>query len=55
LSTTHKILSSILLSSLTPYLEEIIESHQFEFWHNRSTTDQIFCFRQRLKKKWKNM
>jgi hypothetical protein len=27
--------------------------HQCEFWHNRSTTDQIFCIWQILEKKWK--
>jgi hypothetical protein len=42
LSTTYKILSSILLSRLAPYAEEIIGEHQCEFRHNRSTTDHIF-------------
>jgi hypothetical protein len=31
LSTTYKILSSILLSRLTPYAEEIIRDHQGGF------------------------
>ena len=31
LSTTYKILSSVLLSRLTPYTEEIIEDHQCGF------------------------
>jgi hypothetical protein len=47
LSTSYKILS-IILARLTPYADEIIRDHQCGFWHNRSTTDQIFCFR----KKW---
>jgi hypothetical protein len=49
LSTTYKILSNILLSRLTPYAEEIIGDHQYGFRHN---TDQIFCIRQILEKKW---
>jgi hypothetical protein len=40
-------LSNILLSRLS--LDEIIGDHQCGFRHNRSTTDQIFCIRQ---KKW---
>jgi sorting nexin-29 len=43
LSTSYKILSNILLSRLSPYLEEIIVDHQCGFRHNRSSTDQIFC------------
>jgi len=43
LSTTYRILSNILLSSLTPYAEEIFGDHQWGFQHNRSTTDHIFC------------
>jgi len=52
LSTTYKILSNILLSSLTPYAEEIIWDHQWGFRRNRSTTDYISCIRQILEKKW---
>jgi hypothetical protein len=44
LSTTYKILSSILLSRLTPYVDEIIGDHQCGFQRNLSTTDQIFAF-----------
>jgi hypothetical protein len=43
---------NILLSRLSPYIDEIIGDHQCEFRHNRSTTDQIFCIRQILDKKW---
>jgi len=39
LLTTYKDLSNILLSSLTPYAEEIIGDDQGGFWCNRSTTD----------------
>jgi hypothetical protein len=52
LSTSYKILSNILLAWLTQYADEIIGDHQCGFWHNRSTTDQIFYIRQILEKKW---
>jgi hypothetical protein len=50
LSTSYKILSNILLSRLNPYIDEIIGDHQCGFWHNRSTTDQIFCIHQILER-----
>jgi hypothetical protein len=43
-----------LLSRLNPYIDKIIGNQQCGFRHNRSTTDQIFCIRQILEKKWKN-
>jgi hypothetical protein len=52
LSTAYKILSNILLSRLTPYVEEIIGGHQCGFRRNRSTIDRVFCIRQILEKKW---
>jgi hypothetical protein len=52
LSTLYKILSNILLSRFSPYVDEIIGDHQCGFRRNRSTTDQIFCIRQILEKKW---
>jgi hypothetical protein len=52
LSTSYKILSNILLSRLTPHVAEIIGDHQCRFRSNRSTTDQIFCVRHILEKKW---
>jgi sorting nexin-29 len=52
LSTSYKILSNILLSRLSPYIDEIIWDHQCGFRRRRSTTDQIFCIRQILEKKW---
>jgi hypothetical protein len=52
LSTSYKILSNILLTRLTPYADEITGDHQCGFWHNRSTTDQIFYIWQILEKKW---
>jgi len=48
--TTYKILSSILLSRLTPYAEELISHHQSGLRRSRSTTDHIFCIRQILEK-----
>jgi len=53
LPTTYKILSSILLSRLTPHAEEIIGNHQCGFRRSRSTTDHVFCIRQILEQKWK--
>jgi sorting nexin-29 len=44
LSTSYKILSNILLSRLSPYIDEIIGEHQRGFRCNRSTTDQVFAF-----------
>jgi hypothetical protein len=52
LSTSYKILSNILLSKLIPYIDQIIGDHQCGFRRNRSTTDQIFCIRKILEKKW---
>jgi hypothetical protein len=52
LLTSYKILSNILLSRLSPYVDEIIGDHQSGIRRNRSTTDQILCIRQILQKKW---
>jgi hypothetical protein len=52
LSTSYKILSTILLSESNPYIDEIIGSHRCGFQNNRSLTDQILCIRQILEKKW---
>jgi hypothetical protein len=52
LSNSFKILSNILLSRLTPYVDEIIGDHQCGFRRHRSTTNQIFCIREILEKKW---
>jgi len=50
LSTTH-ILSSTLLSRVTPNAEEIVGDHKCGFRRKRSTTDHIFCIRQALEEK----
>jgi hypothetical protein len=52
LLSSYKILSNILHSRLSPYVDEIIGNHQCTFRHNRSTTDQIFFILQILEKKW---
>ena len=49
---TYKFVSSILLSRLNPYAEEIIGDRHCGFRRSRSTTDDIFCIRQILEKKW---
>jgi hypothetical protein len=51
------ILNNNFLLRLTPYVEEIVEDHQFVFRGNESTTDQIFCIYQILEKnggQWKS-
>jgi hypothetical protein len=45
-------LSNILLSRLGLHIDENIGDHQCGFRCSRSTTDQIFCIRQILEKKW---
>jgi hypothetical protein len=50
LSISYKILSNILLATLTPYVNEIIGDHQCGFRRNRSIMDQIFYIRQILQK-----
>jgi hypothetical protein len=50
LSTSHKILSNILLSKLTPYADENTGNYQCGFRPNRSTTAQIFHNPQILEK-----
>jgi hypothetical protein len=50
LSTAYKMLSTILLARLTPYVNEIIVDHQCVFHYNRSTTDQIFYIQQILER-----
>jgi hypothetical protein len=47
---TTYILSNILVSRLTLYIDKIIGDHQCGFWRNRSTTSQIFCICQLQKK-----
>jgi hypothetical protein len=51
-STSYKILLTIFLSRLSPFIDEIIGNLQCGFRHNRSTTDQIFRIRHILEKKW---
>jgi hypothetical protein len=51
LSTTYKYLSDILLSKLTPYIDEI-EDLQCGFQRNRSITVQTLCTCRMLETKW---
>jgi hypothetical protein len=55
LSTSHNILYNIPLSSLSPYVDDILGDHQCGFRSNRSTTDHIFCRRQILEKECDTM
>jgi len=48
----YKILSSILLSRLTSYAEEIMGDHQCGFPWSVSMTDHIFCIHPVLERKW---
>jgi hypothetical protein len=41
LSTSDKVISSILLSRLTPYVAEIFGDHQCEFRRQKSTIDYV--------------
>ncbi|PSN39682.1 hypothetical protein C0J52_14416 [Blattella germanica] len=52
LSSSYKILTNILVSRLTPYIDEIIGDHKCAFRRNRFTIDQIFSIRQIVEKKW---
>jgi hypothetical protein len=51
LSTSYKIVSIILPSKLSQYVDKIIADHQCEFRSNRSSNNNIFCVRQILEKK----
>jgi len=51
-SATYKTVSTISLSSITPYAEEIIGDHQCVHRRNNSTSHHIFCIPQILEKKW---
>jgi hypothetical protein len=50
--TLYKIVSNILLSRLSPYVEETIGDRQCGFRCKRSTTNHIFCICQIHEKKW---
>jgi hypothetical protein len=51
-STSYQTLSSILLSRLSTYIEEIIGDNHCGFRRDRSITDKIFFIRQILEKNW---
>jgi hypothetical protein len=50
LQTTCRILSTVLLSRLILFVDEIIGDHHCGFQLKRSTTDKIFCIHQMLEK-----
>ncbi|KAL1452545.1 hypothetical protein WDU94_006766 [Cyamophila willieti] len=52
LNTTYKILSKIILNRLKEYENEIIGEHQAGFVKKRSTTDQIYAFKEIIAKCW---
>jgi sorting nexin-29 len=52
LPTTDKILSSILVSKLNSYVDEIIVVLQCGFRHSKPATDKIFCTLQIMDEKW---
>jgi hypothetical protein len=52
LLTSYKMLSNIVLSKLSPYVDEIIGDHQCGFQRNRSNAHPIFCILHILEKKW---
>jgi hypothetical protein len=45
LSISYKTLSNILLSWLSPYIDDIIRDHQCAFQHNSLTTYKILSIR----------
>jgi len=55
LTTSYKIVPYILLSKLTLYVDETTVNHHCGFWHNISTTDQIFCICQILERNGSKM
>jgi hypothetical protein len=55
LSTSYKMLSTILLSRLSPYIDKIIGDHRCGFRRNGSTTDQTVFIRQMLEKSGSTM
>jgi hypothetical protein len=44
LPTTYKILPNILVSRLTPCIDEITGDNQCGFQHTRTTNDQILSY-----------
>jgi len=50
--TTHKILSNILLSWLTPHTDEPTGDHQCGFQHYGPIADQMFCIQYIIELIW---
>jgi hypothetical protein len=51
-STSYNILTNILPSRLTPYVDEITQDHQYRLRNKRSVIIQTLCIRQISEKKW---
>jgi len=54
LSSTYKRLSNILLSRLTPYVDEITGGNKYVLRPDKSGTDHIFSILQNVKTMWEN-
>lgn len=52
IDSAYKVLSNIMLSRLSPLVENILGDYQCGFRKHRSTTDQMFTIRQMLEKCW---
>jgi sorting nexin-29 len=50
LNTAYKVLPNIIYARLLPYIEEKIESYQYDFRPRKTTTDALFIIRQILEK-----
>lgn len=50
LDTCYKILTTLILERINPYVEEIVGSYQCGFRRGKSTTDHVFALRQIMSK-----
>ncbi|KAL4113759.1 hypothetical protein QTP88_017332 [Uroleucon formosanum] len=50
LDTCYKILTTLILERLNPYIEEIVGNYQCGFRRGKSTTDHVFALRQIMSK-----
>lgn len=53
MDTCHKILTTLILERLNPYVEEIVGNYQCGFMRGKSTTDHVFALRQIMSKYYK--
>jgi hypothetical protein len=52
LEASHRILSNVLLSRVSAYVDQITEDHQHGFQCNKSTTEQMSCICLIVEEKW---